>query len=292
MDYKIGMRIPHNIGKMGMENLAKWAASVGLDVLDVPYLDAEIKKVCTVNGIEIGSVDGEGAVGNTKLLSKDERTRQNAVEKIKKQMVEMADLGAKVMFMCLIPEDIDTPRSESFEIWKRTFPEIVQQAEQNDIYIAIEGFPGPAPQYPTIGCTPEMLRAMFKEIPSKHFGINYDPSHLVRLGIDYLRVLTEFGDHVNYCHGKDTEILQDELFEYGSLPATFGPNYIFSEGSWRYTIPGHGEVHWGRIVSQLEKIGYHGPVSIELEDHRYCGSLEKEQQGIIKAIEHLSLYCK
>ncbi|HZH60544.1 MAG TPA: sugar phosphate isomerase/epimerase, partial [Metabacillus sp.] len=137
-----------------------------------------------------------------------------------------------------------------------------------------------------------MLRAMFNEIPSKHFGLNYDPSHLVRLGIDHLRVLTEFGDRVNYCHGKDTEILHEDLYEYGILPATFGAKYDFSEGSWRYTIPGQGEVNWAKVAVRLEKIGYQGPVSIELEDHRYWGSIEAEREGIIKAKEHLSIYFK
>ena len=292
MNYKIGMRIPPNIGKKGIENVAQWAASVGLDVLDVPYINKEVKEVCDANRIEIGSVDGDGAVGNTNLLSKDESSRREAVEKIKKQMVDMSELGAKVMFMCLIPEDINTTRAESFELWKQTFPEIVEQAEKYDIYIALEGYPGPAPQYPTLGSTPEMLRAMFNEIPSKHFGLNYDPSHLVRLGIDYLRVLAEFSDKINYCHGKDTEILQEQLYEFGSLPATFGVDYSFSEGSWRYTIPGQGEVDWSRVVFQLEQVGYQGPISIELEDHRYWGSLEEEQQGILKAKEHLAIYCK
>ncbi|WP_163537545.1 sugar phosphate isomerase/epimerase [Gracilibacillus sp. YIM 98692] len=292
MNYQIGMRLSPQIGNMGIERVAKWAGSIGLDVLDVPYLTKEVKKVSEENGLDIGSVDGKGAVGNTKLLSKNEPSRAEAVETIKQQMTEMSELGGKVMFMCLIPEDVHTPRKESFQIWRETFPEIVRHAEEKGIYIALEGYPGPAPQYPTIGCTPEMLRAMFNEIPSKHFGLNYDPSHLVRLGIDYLRVLTEFGDHVNYCHGKDTEILSDELYEFGVLPATFGPNYGFSEGSWRYTIPGHGEVEWDKVAIRLEKIGYQGPVSIELEDHRYWGSLEAEKQGIVKAKEHLELYLK
>ena len=163
----------------------------------------------------------------------------------------------------------------------------MKHAEQEGVYFALEGWPGPAPHYPTIGCTPEMLRAMFEVIPSKHFGLNYDPSHLVRLGIDYLRFLTEFGDKVNYCHGKDTEILTDDLYETGILPATFETKYGFSEGSWRYTIPGHGAVEWEKVAIRLDGIGYHGPISIELEDHRYWGTLEKEQQGIIKAKEHL-----
>lgn len=292
MNYEIGMRISPKIGEEGINSVAQWAASIGIDVIDVPTFNQEVKQAIEKEGLKVGSIDGAGAVGLTKLLSTNEATRSEAVQTLKNQMTEVSQLGGKVMFMCLIPEDITLPRKEGFEIWKNTFPDIVKHAEQEGIYIALEGYPGPSPYYPTLGCTPEMLRAMFHAIPSKNFGLNYDPSHLVRLGIDHLRVLTEFGDRINYCHGKDTEILHDELYECGVLPATFGSNYDFSEGSWRYTIPGQGDVNWGKVAVRLEKIGYSGPVSIELEDHRYWGSLKAERQGIMKAKEHLDIYFK
>jgi sugar phosphate isomerase/epimerase len=292
LNKKIGMRISPKIGAGGIESVASWASSIGLDVIDVPYYNQEVKKALDKEGLEVGSIDGVGAVGQTKLLSVNENSRSEAVEALKNQMTEVSQLGGKVMFMCLVPDDITMSRQNAFEIWKETFPSIVKHAEQQNLYIALEGWPGPAPYYPTLGCTPEMLRAMFNVIPSKHFGINYDPSHLVRLGIDHLRVLSEFGERINYCHGKDTEILHDELYECGVIQATFGSKYDFSEGSWRYTIPGQGDVDWGKVAVRLEKIGYTGPISIELEDHRYWGSLEAERQGIIKAKEHLAIYFK
>ncbi|MNG35884.1 hypothetical protein D3C84_1227470 [compost metagenome] len=49
---------------------------------------------------------------------------------------------------------------------------------------------------------------------------------------------------------------------------------------------------WGKVAVRLEKIGYTGPVSIELEDHRYWGSIEAERKGIEKAKEHLAIYFK
>ena len=38
---------------------------------------------------------------------------------------------------------------------------------------------------------------------------NFDPSHLIRMGIDPLRFLEEFIDSVYHVHGKDTEILAE-----------------------------------------------------------------------------------
>jgi len=287
MTWPIGMRIPPHLRAEGMEQVARWAADAGLDVLDVPTLNAEVKQICEASGIGIGSVD---AIHNGPLLSRDDARREQAAEALKRQMTEIAAFGGKVLFMCLVPEDVTVPRRESFAIWKDTFPELIRHAEREGVYIAIEGWPGPAPHYPTIGCTPEMWRAMFEAIPSRHFGLNYDPSHLVRLGIDYLRALTEFGDRIHHCHGKDTEILHDEFYECGTLPATFGAKYGFSEGSWRYTIPGHGAVEWSKIAVRLDRLGFQGAVSIELEDHRFWGTLAKEQEGLVKALEHLRRY--
>jgi sugar phosphate isomerase/epimerase len=283
----LGMRIPPKIGEAGIAQAVGWAASAGLDVLDVPRLTPEIREACNAAGIGIGSVD---AASTAQLLSADDHRREAAAERLKQQMTDMAALGGRILFMCLVPEDHTLPRKEGFAIWRDTFPDLVAHAEQAGVYIAIEGWPGPAPHYPTLGCTPEMWRAMFDAIPSKHYGLNYDPSHLVRLGIDYIRALHEFGERVNHCHGKDTELLPDELYECGILPATFGEKYAFSEGSWRYTIPGSGEVDWGRIAVRLDRIGYRGAISIELEDHRYWGTLEAERQGIMKATQHLAQY--
>lgn len=289
MNFNIGMRIPPKIGSQGIEQVASWAAKVELDTLDVSRLTPEVKAACENAGVGIGTVD-VAQVGQ--LFSLDEKRRAEAVDSVKNQMTDIAELGGRVLFMCLVPEDHTLPRKESFGIWKETFPEIIQHAEENWLYIAIEGWPGPAPYYPTLGCTPETLRAMFNAIPSKHFGMTYDPSHLVRLGIDYIRVLSEFGERVNHCHGKDTEMLTDDLYECGVLQSTFTEKYLFSEGSWRYTIPGQGEVDWGKVAIRLQQLGYNGPISIELEDHRYWGTLEAEQQGIVKAAEHLRRYVK
>lgn len=287
MNNPIGMRIPPHFGKEGIEYTAKWAKENGIEVLDLPILDESVKNILSSYQIGIGSIDGKGCVGNTDILSEDEGKRWNAVLSLKEQFEQVSALGGSVIFMCLVPENSLLPKKRSLEIWKETFPEVVGLAEKNNLYIALEGWPGPAPAYPTLGTTPEVLRYMFNEVPSKHFGVNYDPSHLVRLGIDYLRFLDEFGEKVLYCHGKDTALLAEDLYDLGNLPSVFDSKYDFSEGAWRYTIPGHGEVEWRKAAVRLDALKYKGPISIELEDHYYWGSLSSEQEGIVKAKDFL-----
>lgn len=281
---KIGMRIPGKMRQMGYDALAAWAKEVGLEAVDLPSPDAEAKAALDRAGLAVGSVDVRG-IGAS--LSKDEKVRAEGVAQIKEDIDTMASLGMTTLFCCLIPADPATPRAESFAIFKETYPEIVAYAAERGIALAMEPYPGPAPHYPTLGCTPEMYRAIFAVIDSPALGICYDPSHYVRMGIDYLRVLDEFGDRVRHVHGKDTEILAEGRYLYGVYGPTFRPNIGWSGGDWRYCIPGTGEVNWAKVIAKLAIKGYDGVISIELEDHVYGHTLEANQRGIVNAARHL-----
>lgn len=284
MSLPIGMRIPPKLGELGLEGLAGWARSAGLGALDLPALSAESRQVLDRHGLVLGTVD---AAGTGDILSRDPARRGNGVAALRARIDETAAHGGKVIFICLVPGERDMRRREGFELWSEVFPPLVEYAEGRGVSYAVEGWPGGAPIYPTIGYTPEIFRAMFKRCPSPALGLCYDPSHLVRLGIDHLRFLDEFGSRVRHCHGKDTELLPDGQYLYGWLPSILDRAPGFSEGPWRYCVPGDGTVDWARVGFRLEQHGYTGPISIELEDARYWGSLEKEQQGISKALAHL-----
>ena len=114
-------------------------------------------------------------------------------------------------------------------------------------------------------------------------GINYDPSHLIRMGIDPIRFLEEFGARVYHVHGKDTELLPENLYEYGhEQPATFAKHFNYGGWQWRYTIPGHGVMRWGKALQVLNAIGYTGNICIELEDANFNGSTEGEKMGFLQ----------
>lgn len=280
----VGMRLPGKIRELGYEKLSAWAKEVGLDSVDLPSPDPDAKEALDRNGLVVGSVDVKG-IGES--LSRDESERAKGVVQLKKEIDQMAELGMATLFCCLIPADRTAARADNFAIFKETFPEIVAHAESKGVSLAMEPYPGPAPHYPTLGCTPEMYRAMFAAIDSPALGICYDPSHYVRMGIDYLRVLAEFGDRVRHVHGKDTEVLSEGRYLHGFYGPTFSTGIGWSGGDWRYCIPGNGEVNWAKVVANLRIAGYDGVISIELEDHVYGGSLEANQQGIVDAARNL-----
>ena len=119
-------------------------------------------------------------------------------------------------------------------------------------------------------------------------GVNYDPSHLLRMGIEPLRFLNEFIDRIYHVHGKDTEIIEEGLYEYGhEQDATFAKNISFGNQAWRYTIPGHGVMRWLEAFDRLDEGGYKGIISVELEDANFNGSEEGEKVGLLKSLQYL-----
>ncbi len=285
MTIPIGMLIPPKIGQLGMPAVVSWAKQLGLGALDLPEDFAEGARLCQAHGVRIGAVSG---ASQSRLLSPDDRRRAEAVARLRSQIRSMPPAGAHILFLMLVPEEASQPIATSLAIFRETFPAIAAECEQAGVRAVFEGWPGPAPHYPTLGCTPETWRAMFAAVPSPALGLNYDPSHLVRLGIDYLRVLDEFKERIYHCHGKDTALLSEAQYRYGHFPPALDKSPSFSGGGWRYCVPGAGAVDWSQVAYALTQAGYGGCISIELEDARYWGSLEKEQAGLAAAYQHLA----
>ena len=219
------------------------------------------------------------------MLSSDKGKRADAIARNGEYIRACAAHGSINHFAIMLPEDPGRPRKENFGYMVESYGELAPVLESNNARIVIEGWPGPG----ALCCTPEAYRAFFKEIPTTAMGVNYDPSHLVRQGIDPIRFLEEFVDRVYHFHGKDTEILSEGLYEFGhEQPATFAKRIPYGEQAWRYTIPGHGVVRWVEILRVLEKGGYSGCISIELEDANFRGAAEDEQLGILQGARFLT----
>jgi sugar phosphate isomerase/epimerase len=120
---------------------------------------------------------------------------------------------------------------------------------------------------------------MFEVIPSASFGLNFDPSHLVWLMIDYERAVDEFASRIFHVHAKDMEIRREGLYENGVLSLGMG---------WQVPrLPGLGEVRWDRFLAALYRVGYDGPVVIEHEDRTFEGSDELVKRGFAIAANAL-----
>lgn len=286
---KVGFRMTGKAQELPIGELCRWASEIGFEAIDLPAIDPDKVRAVNEAGLEVGTVD---LPGTRDLLSKDPDRQQAGIQTASEAVRAAADAGCRRMFCVFVPEDHSRKRADSFAVWKETFPHVVQVAEEHDVRIAVEGWPGPGPHYPALACTPEMWRAMFEAVPSSHFGLNYDPSHLVRIGIDYLRALDEFADRVIHAHGKDTDFDSDRLYEHGNLGPTFRQALRFSESWWRYSIPGDGVIDWRRVITRLEERGYTGIISVELEDYRYDETWELQADGLTRSLMHLDQWVR
>lgn len=280
---KIGTRLPPFSNQVGFDGYVAWLVSHGFEAVDTPPLTAEIARTCSKHGIAIGTSDGR-APG---LLAAEEAKRRQGLDSLKADLSAIAAHGGTTYFALLIPDDPAQGRARTFDIFREVYPEVVRHAESVGVQIAIEPWPGGAPHYGNLGCTPESLRRIFAHIPSPSLGVCFDPSHLVRIQVDYMRFLREFGERVKHVHLKDTEVIEEKLYESGILGESFGRAYVCGEGWWRYTIPGEGEVDWVKVIRRLQDAGYDRVLSVELEDHYYWSTQELQKEGILRAKEYI-----
>lgn len=273
--FPIGFRRGWSDWQKDLAGAIQWAKDHNIGVIDLGG-DADVSGAeVAAAGLKIGSADLKGWQS---LISADKGKREAAVEANAGYVEACAKHGITNFFAVMLPEDPSKPRSENFGYMVDGLNALTPVLEKNGGHVVIEGWPGPG----ALCCTPEGYRAALKECPSSAIGINYDPSHLVRMGIDPIRFVREFADRVFHVHGKDTELFPDAIYEYGiEQPPTFAKEHGFGSTTWRYTIPGHGIVGWTRALGILKDAGYRGAVSIELEDEEFNGAEEGEKAGIL-----------
>ena len=281
-NYPLGWRRRNFGWEQDLEGMIAWAVENDLEVIDLGR-DADIATQAVLEaGLRVGSAD---LTAWGEMMSPDAGARAEAVARNAAYIKDCVAAGAKTFFICMIPEDPSRPRAENFGYMVESYSALKPIFEENDAYLVIEGWPGPG----SLVCTPETFRAFIEQVGSPNMGVNYDPSHLVRMGIDPIRFLKEFVGHVFHVHGKDCMIIDENLYQYGNLQeATFGAPYKYGGMNWRYTIPGHGISDWKIILNILQEHNYAGCVSIELEDHFYDDTEYDQKQGVLQGVKFLA----
>jgi sugar phosphate isomerase/epimerase len=272
--FDIGFRRGWGDWQADTDSLISWALDNEFSAIDVGRSADDVRAV-TAAGLRVGSAD---LLEWQKMISADADTRAEAIAANTAYIRECAAIGPVNHFIVLLPEDPAADRADNLSYAVASFRELAPVFEACDAKLVVEGWPGPG----ALACTPEGYRAFIEQVDSPAIGVNYDPSHLIRMQIDPINFLREFIDRVFHVHGKDTEINGEHLYEYGNLqPATLASGVGFGEMVWRYTIPGHGEMRWLRAFQLLADAGYSGCVSIELEDANFNGSENGEKAGLI-----------
>jgi sugar phosphate isomerase/epimerase len=248
----------------------KFAGVTHIDVSDFSQTAADdVRAQCDKHGV---GISGLGYYPN--ILSADADEARVATEHVKKVIRAARQLGLKNI-NTFIGADHRRNADENFARFSQVWPELIRFAEDQDVRIGIENCPmlftwDEWPAGKNLAYSPAVWRRMFEKIPSPHFGLNYDPSHMVWQMMDYLRPIYDFRDRLFHTHAKDMKIDRAKLDERGILGLAWSTP----------KIPGLGSVDWNAWISALSDVGYDGPVCIEVEDDSFRDSLEARKNSL------------
>ncbi len=282
--FPIGFRRGWGAWQKDLPGLIAWAQRERFAFLDLGKEGDVMARTIIEAGMRIGSVDLAEWKG---MLSADVAIRAAAVERNTDYVQAVcAVTGPMRFFLVMLPEDPTLPGAQHFDYLQESFGALIPVLEATGSHLVVEGWPGPG----ALACTPETVRRLFEAFPSPALGYNYDPSHLVRQGIDAVRFLREFVGHVHHVHAKDTAINAGAQYLYGTeKPGVFAKPHGFGGHIWRYTLPGLGACEWSEIFKILADAHYTGGISIELEDENFNGTEEGEKRGLQESLRFLSV---
>lgn len=239
---------------------------------------AEVRALTQRYGVQIS---GLGYYPNP--LAPDNDESRTAVEHLKKVIVASAELGLGRV-NTFVGRDPAKSVEKNWPKFLDTWQPLIEFAQQHGVKIGIENCPmlfteDEWPGGKNLAHSPVIWRKMFESIPSDHFGLNYDPSHMVFQQMDYLAPMRDFASRLFHIHAKDVRVDQHKLDQVGTLAY---PNLYHTP-----KLPGLGEVDWGRFFSVLGDAGYRGPVCVEVEDRIYEGSLENRILALRQSHDYL-----
>ena len=260
----------------------RYAGITHIDVDDLS--DEKIKSIQNVLKENAVHISGLGYYPNP--LEDDPEKSHYYIAHIKKVISTANTLGIGIV-NTFIGRDHTKNIDDNFARFKEVWPEIIQFAEQKNVKVCIENCPmfftnDEWPGGKNLAISPAIWRRMFEIIPSKNFGLNYDPSHMVWQFMDYIYPIYEFKDRIHHVHLKDVKVHPHRLNDVGIManPLEFHTP----------KLPGLGDVSWGNFFSALMDIGYEGYACVEVEDRTYEGSLELRKKSLEQSRIFLSQY--
>jgi sugar phosphate isomerase/epimerase len=286
-----------------LEEIAAWAGEHGYQALEVAawphrpgrdweasHLDVEafdeaaaarVRSLMDVHGLELSAV-----AYYENNLHHDPETREATHDHLRRCIDAAHALGCGLVGT-FVGRDVTLPLRDNLRLAEKIIPPLVEYAAARGVRLVVENCPmeGWHPDgYPAnLAYSPEL----WDWLTQLGLYLNYDPSHLVWLGIDPVQALVGHLDRVLHVQAKDAEVDAAARNRYGVFGQVVDPSPWVS-GWWRYRVPGLGQVDWRRIVDTLYEGGYDGVVSVEHEDPVWSGDPERVRQGLVIAERTLS----
>jgi sugar phosphate isomerase/epimerase len=247
----------------------------GVSHIDVANLDtagaARVRELTARTGVRISAL---GYYPNP--LASDPGERRNAADHIRAVIDAAALLGLETI-NTFIGRDPQRSLEDNWPLFREVWPPLIAHASRRGVRVGIENCPmffseDEWPGGKNLASSPAIWRRMFAEIPDLHFGLNYDPSHMVWQMMDEVGPIGEFASRLFHVHAKDVRLDRAKLDQVGIL----APPLAYHTPK----LPGLGSVRWGDFFAALTDARYNGPVCVEVEDRAYEGSLADRERAL------------
>lgn len=261
------------------EEFAKWGAENGFQAIDVPLFQADAAVVCDRYGLMPSSTTGQ----SFQPITADAGIRRAEIDKGRRAVDYAASQGiATVQIGHHMATDAGF--DENISLFSEGCSPVADYAEAKGVSLVLENWPNHGRN---LAYWPAHWEAIFDAVQSDSLGLCLDPSHLVWLGIDYVRATLEFGDRIFHVHAKDTELMDGALYDHGVIGDERG---MVGQGTYRFRIPGFGEIDWPRFISALVEAGYDDVLAVEHEDPLWTSKTDAEHalKGLMLAQKFLS----
>lgn len=282
-----------------LENIVSWAAAHDYDALEVATWPSTGSRDFEASHLDVAAMDAKAAEEVRALFDRhgveisafayyennlhpDPRRRTEIADHLRRNVDAAALLGVPYVGT-FIGRDPGRSVRENIGLAEKALPPLVEYAAERGVRLLIEncvmegwhpdGYPG------NLAYSPELWEWMF----SLGFYLNYDPSHLMWLGIDPIEALRPYVDRIPHAQAKDAQLDPRARDRYGFFGKALERADPWETGWWRYRVPGLGDVDWRRVVDTLYEGGFDGVLSVEHEDPVWGGDQEKVEQGLLIA---------
>ncbi len=276
--------------------IAAWAAEHGYEALEVAAWPALGNRPFTATHLDADGFD-EGAADKVRALMDEHRltvsslafydnnlhpdpAERAAVHDHVLKLVDAAALLGVPTVGTFVGRHPGKSVAENLREAEGVFPRLVDHAGEKGVKLVIEncvmegwhpdGYPG------NLAYSPELWEWMF----GLGLYLNFDPSHLIWMGIDPVEALRPYVDRIAHAQAKDIELFPQKRDRYGWPGIADKSADPWNVGWWRYRVPGLGQVDWTRVVDALYEGGFDGVLSVEHEDPLWGGTEEKIKTGL------------
>jgi sugar phosphate isomerase/epimerase len=287
-----------------LADVASWAAGEGYQSLEVAawpdrpgrdweashldveaFADADARQVSEL--FEEHSLTLSAVAYYENNLHADPATREATHAHVRACIDAAQKLGCGLVGT-FVGRDVTQTIDDNLRLAEKLLPPLVQYAADRGVQLVVENCPmeGWHPDgYPAnLAYSPQLWDWMAE----LGLYLNFDPSHLVWLGIDPISVAAQYAERILHVQAKDVEVDQASRDRFGVFGNAVDRHHNpWASGWWRYRIPGLGQVDWSGLVATLAASGYDGVVSVEHEDPVWSGSVDKVHQGLVLARETL-----